>query len=109
MTQDLITEYILSFPEVFLDKSYGDDVLVYKVGQDEGEMFALISDKKSPVRLSLRCDPKLATHLREKYDEVMPGVHLDPKKWNTIVLTGQLSSDEIKDLIRHSYNLAVKN
>jgi predicted DNA-binding protein (MmcQ/YjbR family) len=107
LTQDLITEYILSFPQVSLDKSYGDDILVYKVGQDEGEMFALITDNKNPVRLSLRCDPKLASHLREKYDEVMAGVRLDTKKWNTIVMTGQLSPDEIKALIRHSYDLSL--
>jgi predicted DNA-binding protein (MmcQ/YjbR family) len=38
----------------------------------------------------------------------MPGYHLNKKHWNTIVLTGQLSWDEIKDLIRHSYDLVTK-
>jgi len=50
----------------------------------------------------------LAETLRAKYDTVMPGYHLNKKHWNTIVLTGQLSRDEIKDLINHSYQLIAK-
>ena len=69
-------------------------------------MFALVREKKMPVQLSLKCDPLLAQTLREKYETVLPGYHLNKKHWNTIVLTGQLSWEEIKDLIRLSYDLA---
>jgi len=47
--------------------------------------------------------------LREKYETVLPGQKLNQKKWNTIILSGQLSDDEIFDLIRHSYNLATNS
>jgi predicted DNA-binding protein (MmcQ/YjbR family) len=43
--------------------------------------------------------------LREKYESVMPGYHLNKKHWNTILLAGQLEWDEVKDLITLSYNL----
>ncbi len=89
-------------PSAKLDYPFGNDVAVYKV---DGKMFALISEGKEPVRLSLKCDPQLAETLRSKYDTVMPGYHLNKKHWNTIVLSGQLSWEEIKDLIRHSYTL----
>jgi predicted DNA-binding protein (MmcQ/YjbR family) len=69
-------------------------------------MFALVAEKSDPVRLSLKSDPQLAEMLRKKYETVMPGHHLNKKHWNTIVLTGQLDWQEIKDLIRHSYALA---
>jgi len=65
-----------------------------------------VREKKMPVQLSLKCDPLLAQTLREKYETVLPGYHLNKKHWNTIVLTGQLSWEEIKDLIRLSYDLA---
>jgi predicted DNA-binding protein (MmcQ/YjbR family) len=68
-------------------------------------MFALVDEKSDPINLSLKCDPKLAETLREKYESVMPGYHLNKKHWNTILLTGQLSWPEIQDLIRHSYIL----
>ena len=89
-------------PDAKLDYPFGKEVAVYKVND---KMFALIREKKEPVQLSLKCDPLLAETLREKYDTVMPGYHLNKKHWNTILLTGQLSRDEIKDLIRHSYDL----
>lgn len=74
----------------------------------EWKMFALIQEKKDPVRVSLKCEPKLAEILRRKYDTVMPGYHLNKKHWNTIVLTGQLSWEEIQDLIKHSYRLVTE-
>jgi predicted DNA-binding protein (MmcQ/YjbR family) len=101
-----VEDYILSMPNSRLDYPFGKDVAVYKVGpKDEGKMFALIAEGKDPVRLSLKCDPQLAQILREKYDEIMPGYHLNKKHWNTMILAGQLGWEEVQDLIRHSYHL----
>jgi predicted DNA-binding protein (MmcQ/YjbR family) len=106
MTHKQVEDYILSMPNAKLDYPFGEDVAVYKV---KDKMFALIVEKKLPVRLSLKCDPQLATLLREKYDTVMPGYHLNKKHWNTIVLTGQLPWEEVQGLIRHSYDLVAGN
>jgi predicted DNA-binding protein (MmcQ/YjbR family) len=103
-----IEEYVLSMPNSWLDYPFGEDVAVYKVGPKnsaDSKMFALIAEGSSPVRLSLKCDPKLALLLREKYETVLPGYHLNKKHWNTIICSGQLSNQEVKDLILHSYNL----
>lgn len=97
---------MLSMPNAGLDYPFGEDVAVYKVGD---KMFALIQEGKDPVRISLKCDPVLAKILREKYDEVQEGYHLNKKHWNTIVLTGQLTWAEVQDLIRHSYDLVAGN
>jgi predicted DNA-binding protein (MmcQ/YjbR family) len=106
MDHKTVEEYVLSMPNALLDYPFGEEVAVYKVSSPAGEkMFALIPEKSHPVRISLKCDPQLSQLLRERYDEVMPGYHLNKKHWNTIVLSGQLSWDEIKALILHSYNL----
>jgi len=106
MDHKTVEQYILEMPNSYLDYPFGEDVAVYKVGkQGEGKMFALISEKADPVRISLKCDPILAETLREKYETVMPGYHLNKKHWNTIVLSGQLPWDEVQGLIRHSYQL----
>lgn len=94
--------YILTMPNSRVDYPFGLDVAVYKV---EDKMYALLSEHKDPTQLSLKCDPILAEVLREKYDEIMPGYHLNKKHWNTILLTGQVPTDELQDLIRHSYLL----
>ena len=52
---------------------------------------------KNPLQLSLKCDPLLSKTLREKYESVMPGQHLNKKHWNTLLLTGQLTWDEVQD------------
>ncbi len=102
MDHKTVEIYILSMPNAKLDYPFGEDVAVYKV---KDKMFALIQEKKKPVQLSLKCDPLLAETLRERYESVLPGYHLNKKHWNTIILAGQLSWEEIKDLIRHSYDL----
>lgn len=102
MTHKEVEEYLLSMPNAWLDYPFGEDVAVYKVGD---KMFALVQEKSNPVRLSLKCDPQLAITLREKYESVQPGYHLNKKHWNTLLLTGQLGWDEVQDLIRHSYQL----
>jgi predicted DNA-binding protein (MmcQ/YjbR family) len=102
MDHKTVEEYILSMPNAKLDYPFGKDVAVYKV---DDKMFALISEGSDPVRLSLKCDPQLAVHLREKYESVLPGYHLNKKHWNTLILTGQLAWEEVQDLIRHSYQL----
>lgn len=97
-----LEEYILSMPNARLDYPFGEDTAVYKVGD---KMFAIIAEKSQPVRLSLKCDPQLVVKLREKYETVLPGYHLNKKHWNTIICSGQLEAEEIHDLIRHSFEL----
>lgn len=102
MNHKTVEEYILSMPNSRLDYPFGEGVAVYKT---DDKMFALISEKSEPLRLSLKCDPTLAETLREKYETVLPGYHLNKKHWNTLILTGQLPWEEIQGLIRHSYEL----
>lgn len=102
MTHKELEEVLLSMPNARLDYPFGKDVAVYKVGD---KMFALIAERSQPVRISLKCEPLLAERLRAKYETVLPGYHLNKKHWNTIVCSGQLSDQEIRDLIVHSYNL----
>lgn len=105
MTHAQIEEIITSLPDTVLDYPFGEDVAVYKLGSSTGKMFALVQEGSNPVRLSLKCDPQLAEILREKYETVLPGYHLNKKHWNTIICTGQVPLEEIKDFVRHSYEL----
>lgn len=106
ITHQELEHYILSLDGAWLDHPFGEAVAVYKVGSaEDGKMFALIQQGSDPVRISLKCDPQLALVLREKYETVLAGYHLNKKHWNTIICSGQLDLDEIKDLISHSYQL----
>lgn len=108
-----LESFLLSLPGAWLDYPFGEGTAVYKVGHkdtpgQEEKMFALVAEGSKPLRVSLKCDPQLAIYLREKYETVLPGYHLNKKHWNTIICSGQLSNDEIKDLARLSYRLVTE-
>ncbi len=112
MTHKELEEYLLSFPNTWLDFPFGEGTSVYKVGHKEtgeGKMFAIITDGSKPLRVSLKCDPLLAETLRERYETILPGYHLNKKHWNTVICSGQLSDDEIKDFVVLSYRLVTED
>lgn len=111
MTQLELEKILLSYENTWLDFPFGEGTSVYKVGDKaagEGKMFAIIQDESKPLRISLKCDPQLAILLRDKYETVVPGFHLNKQHWNTILCTGQVNDEELGDLIRLSYRLVTE-
>lgn len=102
MDHKTVEDYILEMPNSARSYPFGEKVAVYKI---DDKMFALIAEGSEPLRISLKCDPQLSKLLREKYETVMPGYHLNKKHWNTVILSGQLPWEEIQGLILLSYNL----
>lgn len=119
-----VASMVLEMPNAYKDYPFGEQPAVYfvdlrpktsdlsesqdatlKSDDSSRKMFALVDEKSMPVRISLKCDPQLATLLRDKYESVLPGYHLNKKHWNTVICSGQLDDQELKDLIRHSYEL----
>jgi predicted DNA-binding protein (MmcQ/YjbR family) len=70
-------------------------------------MFALISEDSDPLWLNLKCDPDDALALREQYEAIQPGYHMNKKHWNTITIDGSLPDALVFELIDHSYDLVV--
>ena len=54
--------------------------------------------------IEIRCDQKLSNLLKEKYESAMESRYFG-RGGLEIVLAGQLSSTELADLVRLSYNL----
>ncbi|HBU82108.1 MmcQ/YjbR family DNA-binding protein [Paenibacillus sp. 11B] len=101
-----IIDYCLKKKGAIKDYPFGADTVVIKIG---GKMFALIFEGKADnVRLNLKCDPIIAENLREQHESVQPGYHMNKKHWNTIILDGSLSEQDIYVMIDHSYDMVVK-
>lgn len=100
MNYSEVKKYLSKLNGVECSRPFEQNLLVYYF---QDEMFAILVEDSSPVKISLRCDSELAKNLREKYVEVMPGQKLDSRVWNSLVLSGQLSQDEITALIDHAY------
>ena len=110
--------YLLSKPEAQEDFPFGPDVSVFKI---KGKMFALFcgekKDKASGIKqrpqVNLKCDPLEAIQLRDVFDDVIPGYHMNKKHWNTIYLSQQdkpsdVPMGELERQIDNSYGLVVK-
>lgn len=113
MTHAELHDYLLSFSGAWLDYPFGEGTAVYKVGHKDvpgqtEKMFALVEEGSKPVRVSLKTDPTLNKTLQERYETVLPGYHLNKKHWMTVICSGQLSDEEVKDLARLSYRLVTE-
>ncbi|MEE4661026.1 MAG: MmcQ/YjbR family DNA-binding protein [Halieaceae bacterium] len=98
-------DYLLSLPEAWEDFPFGPDVAVLKVG---ARMFATLALDAGSPRCNLKCDPQEALVLRDLFDGVTPGYHMNKKHWNTVALDADVPSAEIERMIDRSYGLVVK-
>jgi predicted DNA-binding protein (MmcQ/YjbR family) len=99
-------EYCLKKRAAIETTPFGPDNIVFKV---EGKMFALAALDEVPSAVNLKCDPDLALELRDRYEQVTAGYHMNKKHWNTVVLDGVIPEREIRKMIDHSYELVVQS
>jgi predicted DNA-binding protein (MmcQ/YjbR family) len=99
-------EYCLGKPNTTEGMPFGETVLVFKVA---GKMFALMSLDEVPATANLKCDPDLALDLRDRYEEVHPGYHMNKKHWNTVEIDSGIPEPELRRMIDHSYDLVVQS
>lgn len=101
MNFDELREYCLSKKYTTEDYPFDENTPCFRVA---GKIYAITSFG-FPLRVNLKCDPEMAADLRERYEDVLPGYHMNKKHWNTVILQGNLSLNEIKKMIDHSYDL----
>jgi predicted DNA-binding protein (MmcQ/YjbR family) len=107
LTVDAVREYCLKKSGKITEGfPFGEGVLVFKVNQ---KIFLLLLLDVHPQSMNLKCDPERAIELRERYEAVQPGYHMNKKHWNTIVLDGSIPPREIRAMIDHSYDLVSGN
>ncbi len=105
MDADTARQYLLGKPEAMEDYPFGPDVAVMKV---RDKMFATLGQEQGEGRMNLKCDPDQALALRDIFDAVLPGYHMNKKHWNTIKLDGSIPEGEIQRMIDHSFALVIK-
>lgn len=115
MNKHSVNAYLQSKPGTFITQPFAQDSDVYKV---QHKMFATLYEGKEgqvdangePVFwLNVKCDPDEALILRDKYEAIVPGYHMNKRLWNTIILDGSVPEEEIKQFIDDSYKIVVDN
>ena len=103
MDLESLRNYCLLKKGVTEELPFDEDSPVYKV---MGKIFA-ITNLNPPYSVNLKCDPEKAIDLRERYDAITPGYHMNKTHWNTIELNRGVPSSLLKELVDHSYDLVV--
>src|SRR5918996_6053238 len=106
MDVESFREYCLGKAAVSEGTPFGPDVLVFKV---TGKMFALLALDEVPATANLKCNPDRALELRDQYEQVRPGYHMNKKHWNTVEIDSGIPDLELRRMIDHSYQLVVSS
>jgi predicted DNA-binding protein (MmcQ/YjbR family) len=101
MNIEELRDYCLQKPGTTESFPFGDQTMVFKVG----EKIFLLAGLMEADRFNAKCDPERAIELRERYDEVKPGYHMNKKHWNTVYMDGGLTLKQLREIIDHSYDL----
>ncbi len=104
MDLDDLKTYLLARRGATEELPFGPEVLVYKVA---GKMFALVAWQERPLTVSLKCEPGQALVWRAVYPAVRPGYHLNKTHWNTLILDGRIPTEDVREMIDHSYERVV--
>ncbi len=75
---------------------------------ENGKIFAILHRGSEPLRVEVETDKKLAKLLVEKYESVMASRLMSPVNWVEVICSGQLSDEEVLDLVRLSWEIASK-
>lgn len=106
MNIEQFRDYCLEKPETTEATPFDENTLVFKVA---GKIFAITDMAEVDFKVNLKSDPEKAIELREKYDEVQPGYHMNKKHWNTVSFDGSLSIKLLKEMINESYLLVLQS
>jgi len=106
MNIETLRAYCISKKAVEETFPFGEDTLVFKVA---GKMFLLTSLSQSPLQFNAKCDPDEAVELRDLYDAIQPGYHMNKQHWNTVIIDGTIPAKLLRRLIDDSYNLVVRS
>jgi len=100
---DEYREHCINKTGVTEEFPFDENILVFKI---MGKMFSA-TDVENFESINVKCDPELAVELREQYDAVIPGYHMNKRHWNTIVMDNSVPDYLVKKWIDDSYTLVV--
>ena len=86
----------------FKDKSYDEYAVIRH--KSNNKWFALIFTLEGKVQINLKCDPVESAFLRDSYDFITPGWHMNKAHWITVD-PDKAPKSMLETLIKKSYDL----
>lgn len=107
MNIEELREYCLGIKGATECFPFDEDTLVYKV-MDKMFVYYSLTPKNGDFFVSMKCDPEKSLSLREHYNGIIQGYHMDKKHWISVYLDSDVPDKMIEELINHSVEEVIK-
>jgi predicted DNA-binding protein (MmcQ/YjbR family) len=98
-----IEQYILEMKGAEKEYKLEWNAILYKI---QGKIFAMVgNDKDGNDIISMKLLPEYGIELREKYEDITAGYHLNKVHWNSMQLNSNVPNEVVKTMLTQSYNL----
>ena len=104
VTKRELLDYCLTYPAVYEDYPFDETTALVRHSGNK-KMFALVDFLDDRLHITLKCEPFKADFLRQTFNDVTPGYHMNKQHWNTVYIGGDVPIQEIYDMVQHSYDL----
>ncbi len=91
-------------PAVTHEQPFGPEWEVFKV---VGKVFLLATEMPGEPVVTVKCEPEHSLALQQRYEQVVPGYHMNKRHWLTIRAGGAVTRELVDELVRNSYELVV--
>jgi len=102
-----VIEFCLTLDNVYENYPFHDNNWCVIRHRGNNKIFAWIFYKDNKVWINVKCDPEWIDFWRQAFEAIVPAYHLNKKHWNSIILDGTVPDNDIKKMIKESYNLTV--
>ena len=103
-----VLDYGLTLPDTYIDTPFHDDNWVLLRYRKNKRAFAWTYERNGQIWVNVKVDPRWRDFWRNTYASVLPGYHQNKEHWNSIILDGSISDEEIRRMISESYDLITK-
>lgn len=109
MTRRELIDLCLSYPDSYEDYPFDD----LTAGAGIWTVMRHLSNKKSFAMIyergglcvNLKCEPARADLLRQLFDGIQPGYHMNKEHWNTVYVNQDVPEDVLREMLDRSFGL----
>jgi predicted DNA-binding protein (MmcQ/YjbR family) len=101
---EVAMEIAAELPAATHEHPFGPEWEVFKV---VGKVFVLATEMPGEPVVTVKCEPEHSQALQQRYEEVVPGYHMNKRHWLTIRAGATVTRELVDELVRNSYELVV--
>lgn len=107
-TREDVIAFGLSLPGAYEDYPFDDANWTALRHTGGKKCFALIFEREGRIWINVKADPMWGDFWKNAYPSIVPGYHMNKRHWISIILDGSVDPEDIRRLIRDSFDLTKK-